>query len=710
MALIIRGADQTSGDTISTGDDYILREGVLISDQNSDALVIDTVGNNAVQIAGSLFASVEAEGLQIDAADVLVSVTRTGTVAGGGNGVEVNGANATINNAGSVIGALNYGVQFGTGSAGGVFVNSGSVSGDSGFDIRANGIAVSNSGAITGQFDAFRAFSATELSLDNNGTIRGGERALDLGAGEHEIINSGQMAGGINGIRIGAGGTGFGGNGIVNAGTIQGDDIAILLEGTTGSTQIQNSGHIRGGQFAVQSAHQVLIASSGFLAASTGIELGANADNSAISNSGRIDATSRGMELLTGADNVTVGNDGVIAGASFGILSDGLNTHVSNSGTITATTSGTAVYLGNAGATLVNSGSLTGEDAVTFLASGRVINTGEIHATRSGLELYSFIAPSAAMVVNNAGAISGGSRAAVDSFIDAATSLVVRNTGTLTSDQAEAITSFNDSAVALFNSGVIVGGNGTAISSGTTKVDRVTNLGSIEGNVLLAGGNDVMVNGGTVVGNVDLGDNNDLFRATGDGVVTGQVIGQTGNDTLIGANGDDNFTGFAGNDLLVGHGGDDTLAGGVGNDTLFGGAGDDALAGGTQDDLLNGQDGDDTLLGDTGNDAMTGGAGADEMRGGADNDTMNGQDGEDLLEGDAGNDILRGGNGDDALAGGEGFDLLTGGQGADSFVFRALTETVAGASRDQILDFQKGVDIIVVAGLSPGVFEFRGTA
>ncbi|SMX37420.1 hypothetical protein MAA8898_01138 [Maliponia aquimaris] len=35
---------------------------------------------------------------------------------------------------------------------------------------------------------------------------------------------------------------------------------------------------------------------------------------------------------------------------------------------------------------------------------------------------------------------------------------------------------------------------------------------------------------------------------------------------------------------------------------------------------------------------------------------------------------------------------------------------MAGASRDQILDFQKGVDIIVVAGLSPGVFEFRGTA
>ncbi len=30
--------------------------------------------------------------------------------------------------------------------------------------------------------------------------------------------------------------------------------------------------------------------------------------------------------------------------------------------------------------------------------------------------------------------------------------------------------------------------------------------------------------------------------------------------------------------------------------------------------------------------------------------------------------------------------------------------------RDQILDFEQGVDLIVVAGLSPGVFEFRGTA
>jgi serralysin len=89
---------------------------------------------------------------------------------------------------------------------------------------------------------------------------------------------------------------------------------------------------------------------------------------------------------------------------------------------------------------------------------------------------------------------------------------------------------------------------------------------------------------------------------------------------------------------------------------------------------------------------------------------MDGGNGDDVLEGGDGNDILRGRNGEDELAGGLGRDFLTGGQGADSFVFRALLETEVGANRDQILDFEQGVDLIVVGGLSPGVFEFKGTA
>ena len=105
MALFIRTTDQTTGDTISTGDDYILREGVLVSDQDSDALLIDTTGGNAVQIGGSLFASVAAEGLKVNADNVNVNILTTGSVAGGGFGIEIIGTDASILNAGAVLGA-----------------------------------------------------------------------------------------------------------------------------------------------------------------------------------------------------------------------------------------------------------------------------------------------------------------------------------------------------------------------------------------------------------------------------------------------------------------------------------------------------------------------------------------------------------------------------------------------------------------------------
>jgi serralysin len=116
------------------------------------------------------------------------------------------------------------------------------------------------------------------------------------------------------------------------------------------------------------------------------------------------------------------------------------------------------------------------------------------------------------------------------------------------------------------------------------------------------------------------------------------------------------------------------------------------------------------LEGGANNDILVGQDGSDFLDGGGDNDTMDGGNGDDVLEGGDGNDILRGRNGEDELAGGLGRDFLTGGQGVDNFVFRALAETEVGANRDQILDFEQGVDLIVVAGLSPGVFEFRGTA
>jgi serralysin len=713
MALIIRSADRTTTDTISTGDDYILREGVLLSNDTNTALNFDTVDGSYAQIAGMIAVSGGARALQVfsTAENVTVGILPTGSLSASNVAVTFEGANWIANNAGSISGgqgASGYGVQVGGTGPGGVFTNSGAVNGKYGFAVFADDTAITNRGTITAVFDAvFTAASTDDLSVNNSGTMRGGESAVVLYGTSSTVINSGSMSGGINGIF-----SGTNGNDIVNSGTLEGGNYGILMAGADPgvATQIQNLGVITGADAGLRSEEEVILTSSGALLGNRGIHLNNGADNSLVSNDGRIDADLYGIDIDPGADNVTVGNQGVIAAASLGILSDAVNTRVTNSGTIETGPVGTAVYLGQAGGALTNSGSLTGQDVVTFLASGTVVNSGTIHGTRSGLELYTYIDPTPTMVIQNHGEIIGGSLGAIDSFIENSTDLLIQNTGILSSTGAIAVDVTSANSMTLRNSGTVTTGATIAVDSTGTRVDLVNNTGLIEGNVIVDAGDDIMINGGTVLGDVDLGADNDFFRATGDGIVSGQVIGQSGNDTLIGASGNDDFTGFVGDDLMVGHGGDDTMLGGVGSDTLFGGDGDDSLDGGTNDDTLNAGAGNDTMIGDTGNDLLVGRDGDDVLDGGADNDTIDGGNGDDILEGSAGNDILRGRNGEDDLAGGEGRDFLTGGQGADNFVFRSLAETVVGANRDQILDFEQGVDLIVIAGLSPGVFEFKGTA
>jgi Ca2+-binding RTX toxin-like protein len=292
------------------------------------------------------------------------------------------------------------------------------------------------------------------------------------------------------------------------------------------------------------------------------------------------------------------------------------------------------------------------------------------------------------------------------------------NYGTITSrsDNAIQISSGFESgshANYIFNSGLLQSNSAPTITTGND-AETIRNDGTIDAAnaqaIFTGGGDDKVTNSGKIFGDVSLGGDADLYRGLIDGFVDGQVFGSNGNDTLIGSAADDNFVGGNDDDLIVGHDGDDTLSGGTGSDTIMGGDGNDSLIGGGSDDTMNGGAGSDTMTGDTGNDLLVGRDGADLLEGGSENDTMDGGNGDDILEGDEGNDILRGRAGEDELAGGLGRDYLTGGQDADFFVFRSLAETVVGANRDQILDFEQGVDLIVVAGLSPGVFEFRGTA
>ena len=104
------------------------------------------------------------------------------------------------------------------------------------------------------------------------------------------------------------------------------------------------------------------------------------------------------------------------------------------------------------------------------------------------------------------------------------------------------------------------------------------------------------------------------FHAHGSSVVLGDsgdnsLIGSGEPETILGGEGDDRVEGKEGADDLFGEEGDDTVVGGAGRDRLFGGEGDDTLDGGTENDVLHGGEGDDELRGGDGADVFAFGAG-----------------------------------------------------------------------------------------------------
>lgn len=77
----------------------------------------------------------------------------------------------------------------------------------------------------------------------------------------------------------------------------------------------------------------------------------------------------------------------------------------------------------------------------------------------------------------------------------------------------------------------------------------------------------------------------------------GQTInGTTGNDSLVGGEGNDTINGLAGTDVLHGMGGNDSIMAHAGHDTLTGGDGNDWLQGGLWSDTITGGAGNDSFV------------------------------------------------------------------------------------------------------------------
>lgn len=183
------------------------------------------------------------------------------------------------------------------------------------------------------------------------------------------------------------------------------------------------------------------------------------------------------------------------------------------------------------------------------------------------------------------------------------------------------------------------------IHSGGQHYDELTNSGTITGDVRLTGlGGSTVTNSGTINGDIVLGGSTDIFINTG----SLEIINMGGGDDI-----------FIGNQM----GANSTqmrVNGNAGNDILRGGNANDRFFGGDGHDLLQGNDGNDTLLGQNGSDTLEGGIGSDRLIGGRSGDRLVGGQGDDRLYGQTGQDTLIGGDGD---------DMLYGGSGADIFVF-----------------------------------------
>ncbi|HEY9620735.1 MAG TPA: calcium-binding protein [Crinalium sp.] len=176
-----------------------------------------------------------------------------------------------------------------------------------------------------------------------------------------------------------------------------------------------------------------------------------------------------------------------------------------------------------------------------------------------------------------------------------------------------------------------------------------------------------------------------LTRDTPSGAVT--AIGSSINDIIEGFS-----ASLTTNLSILGDAGNDRLIGAAGRDNIFGGLGDDVIAG------------------RGGNDSISGDAGSDRLRGGGGNDTVMGGMGPDQLFGEAGSDTLIGGTGDDIIDPGAGYDVMRGGEGRDTFRFgRGSTGGPRIAQRDQIRDFNPDDDTIALSrsllpssGIRPG--------
>lgn len=453
------------------------------------------------------------------------------TVAGGGSiqgaatGIDINNAPGTVDNSGTVTGTSQRGVQLGAGGTvtnrsgatisggsigvlgesttatvdvlndgqidggtsdgvslqgGGTVRNTSNITGTKSAIRIQNGTAatnkVTNSGTLqsaTTGFDSAVQFNSTGGSVDNQaGGVISGAGGINIG-GSGEVTNAGEIsATTTNAVRISGGGS------VTNSatGTVSG---AISIFGATGT--VDNSGVITG---------EVGMSAGGTVTNSKTINggvavSGGSATTNAINNmtGATIAGTLTGAALSSGGD---ITNQGSITGSS-GVNIGGGGGTLANTGMITATGAfGTAAQVAN-GSIVDNSGSIISENAQAVSIGNGVALTTLINRTGGQIiggpsSFFDAVSVGSNFMIDNGGLIRGqGSNA----FFDLTAIYGFDVTGTLTNRENGTIENLI---------------SGVAIEFPGSSVQTLENAGTINGNVKLDGGADiVMLKPGSVI-------------------------------------------------------------------------------------------------------------------------------------------------------------------------------------------------------------------
>lgn len=560
--VVNRGTIQTAGLAISGGyssGPYVTNSGTIAS--NGGVAIGNISGGRITNLVG-------------------------GTISGvGGTAIRMGG---TVDNAGTILGSVDLGSGFFSGSST-YIANGGTVTGNVSFGYSNDTfVALNDVIGVSGTVDGGDGDNVFVHARDASGTVALGTlpaanvinfglegiRAIGAGtivtataaspfqsdlyvSGDGSIVNTAMIEGAIV-----SGARGYASvdpadavvlSGFTNQGTIRdgfyGTARSFINAGTVGSTSLA------GGAVTVNGANDISFVNSGRISGDDiyrTVYLASYPGSISATNTGSIEGgliASAGTytndpDVAIAPVSVSLTNAGVISSAIQAVslyvadqTGQGATVSLTNSGMIEATGPGGA----GASVSVDSYGQLIGPAAIG------VTNSGTIRANGGGIDRVFNDGNGGSYYATQAASALGFSASSGIASISNTATGVIEATG----DRSVGILGYG-AGLDLTNAGTIRGSVGATLadddgligSIGSTYLagaiqtvggadDRIVNTGTIIGSIALAGGNDSIENRGTIRSDVFLGSGDDLFLQQASATLVGTVDGGEGNDGLI---------------------------------------------------------------------------------------------------------------------------------------------------------------------------------